>query len=75
MTLTIDKHATEITRLRYQRLSRFYDLMEILAEKRYHPWRKQIWFYVDGGSVLEVGVGTGKTYPIILLVHISPAST
>ena len=63
MTHTIDKRATEITRKRYQRLSRFYDLMETLAEKRYHPWREQIWSYVNGGSVLEVGVGTGKNLP------------
>lgn len=56
----IDNRATEITRRRYQRLSRFYDLMETMAEKRYHPWRERIWSYVNGGPVLEVGVGTGK---------------
>jgi ubiquinone/menaquinone biosynthesis C-methylase UbiE len=59
----IDKHATEITRQRYQRLSLFYDLMETMAEKRYHPWRERIWSYVNGGSMLEVGVGTGKNLP------------
>jgi ubiquinone/menaquinone biosynthesis C-methylase UbiE len=62
-TDVIDNRATEITRRRYQRLSRFYDLMETMAEKRYHPWRERIWSYVDGGSVLEVGVGTGKNLP------------
>jgi ubiquinone/menaquinone biosynthesis C-methylase UbiE len=60
---SINKRDTEITRRRYQRLSRFYDLMETMAEKRYHPWREQIWSYVNGGSVLEVGVGTGKNLP------------
>ena len=60
MTLTIDKRATEITRQRYQRLSSFYDLMEVMAEKRYHPWRENLWSKVNGTNVLEVGVGTGK---------------
>lgn len=63
----IDNRATEITRRRYQRLSRFYDLMEMMAEKRYHPWRERVWSYVNGGPVLEVGVGTGKNmsyYPV-----------
>jgi ubiquinone/menaquinone biosynthesis C-methylase UbiE len=59
----IDKRDTEITRRRYQRLSRFYDLMETMAEKHYHPRRERIWSYVNGGSVLEVGVGTGKNLP------------
>ena len=62
-TDAIDQQDTEITRRRYQRLSRFYDLIETMAEKRYHPWRKRIWSYVNGGSLLEVGVGTGKNLP------------
>jgi ubiquinone/menaquinone biosynthesis C-methylase UbiE len=60
MNLADNQHATETTRRRYQRLSAFYDVMEALAEKRYHPWRKQLWSQVTGASVLEVGVGTGK---------------
>jgi ubiquinone/menaquinone biosynthesis C-methylase UbiE len=37
-----------------------YDQMEGMAEKRYHPWRKRLWSLVDGATILEVGVGTGK---------------
>jgi len=59
----IDKRATEITRKRYQRVSRFYDLMETAAESRYHPWRERVWSQVGGESVLEIGVGTGKNMP------------
>lgn len=55
--------ATEVTRRRYQRISCFYDAMETMAEKRYHPWREQLWAKVDGAALLEVGVGTGKNLP------------
>lgn len=41
----IDERATALTRERYQRLSRFYDLMEGLAEPRYRPWREKLWKY------------------------------
>lgn len=60
MSPVIDERATKITRQRYQRLSRFYDLMEAVAENRYHPWREKLWSHVKGGTVLEIGVGTGK---------------
>ncbi len=59
----IDEQATALTRARYQRLSRFYDLMEGLAESRYRPWREKLWTLVSGPHVLEVGVGTGKNMP------------
>ncbi|MEK9165061.1 MAG: class I SAM-dependent methyltransferase, partial [Chloroflexota bacterium] len=59
----IDEQATALTRERYQRLSRFYDLMEGLAESRYRPWREKLWKLVNGSRVLEVGVGTGKNMP------------
>lgn len=55
-----DPFATKATRHRYQRLSPFYDVMEGLSERRYHPWRTKLWSQVPGLHVLEVGVGTGK---------------
>ena len=55
-----DERATERTRARYQRISAFYDLMEILPEQKFSPWRDQLWSLVKGPNVLEVGVGTGK---------------
>ena len=51
---------SSITRNRYQRISNFYDLMEILPERRYISWREHLWSLVRGPEVLEVGVGTGK---------------
>ncbi len=62
----IDVSATERTRNRYQRISGLYDLMEILPEKRYDPWREKLWSLVKGPRVLEVGVGTGKNMPYYL---------
>jgi ubiquinone/menaquinone biosynthesis C-methylase UbiE len=56
----VDKHATEVTRARYQRLSRIYDVMQGRSEKRFRPWREKLWEMVRGPRVLEVGVGTGK---------------
>ena len=58
-----DPTATEATRRRYQRLSHIYDVMEGLAERRYHPWRTKLWSQVSGLHILEVGVGTGKNMP------------
>ena len=59
----IDEHATAVTRARYQRLSRMYDLMETLPERRFHPWRQKLWVLARGPRVIEIGVGTGKNMP------------
>ncbi|HJW84177.1 MAG TPA: methyltransferase domain-containing protein [Anaerolineae bacterium] len=59
----IDEQATSVTRSRYQRLSRVYDLIEALPERRFRPWREKLWSLVRGSRVLEVGVGTGKNMP------------
>ncbi len=63
MTTKIDPAATALTKARYDRNARLYDLMEgpmeLLAFRR---WRKKLWAQVRGGRVLEVGVGTGKNF-------------
>lgn len=60
MTNQPDDYKTTLTRDRYQRISKIYDLMEILPERRYISWRERLWSQVKGPEVLEVGVGTGK---------------
>lgn len=52
----IDEKETQRTRERYQRIAKIYDLMETMPEKRFTPWRKQLWSQVKGPRVLEVGV-------------------
>ena len=61
--VAFDPRKTEITQARYQRLARFYDLMEVLPEQMYSAWRAYLWSLVKGPNVLEVGVGTGKNIP------------
>lgn len=53
--------ATERARQAYDRASRWYDVQEWLPERlAFRKWRRQLWDIVRDGSVLEVGVGTGK---------------
>lgn len=61
--MPVDVAATARTQARYQRIAPLYDLMETLAERRYHPWRRRFWDLVRGPQVLELGVGTGKNMP------------
>ena len=52
---------TELTRQKYNRNSRFYDLTEIPMElSLFRRWRKQLFKEIDGQRILEIGVGTGK---------------
>ena len=62
-TNPIDTRATATTRARYQRLAPMYDRMEALSERRFHPWRQELWSLAQGPRILEVGVGTGKNMP------------
>lgn len=61
--MTIDHRLTERTRSRYQRNARWYDWMEAFPERRFNPWRNQLWGMVTGEKILEIGVGTGKNMP------------
>lgn len=54
-----DHRATMLTRQRYQRIAPIYDLMELLPERQFRPWRELLWSLVEGPEVLEVDVGTG----------------
>ena len=64
----MEKDGTERIRARYNRISRYYDLMELLLEKvAFSRWRRKVFDSLDGDTILEVGVGTGKNldfYPV-----------
>jgi phosphatidylethanolamine/phosphatidyl-N-methylethanolamine N-methyltransferase len=52
------------TRRRYDRLARFYDLLEAPIERlRFASWRTRLRDRIRGPRALEVGVGTGKNFP------------
>lgn len=61
MNANIDKE-TQSTRVKYNRNSGFYDLMEFPIELLwYRKWRKRLLAEIENGKkILEVGVGTGK---------------
>ena len=59
----LNPDATALTRRRYQRIARFYDVMGARSEKRFEPWRIHLWSAVQAASILEVGVGTGRNMP------------
>lgn len=51
----------EIIRKRYDRVVKYYDVVENMMEKKwFFWWRKLLFSFVKGFKVLEVGVGIGK---------------
>ena len=60
---SLNPDATDVTRRRYQRIAPFYDFMGARSEKRFEPWRRQLWSAVQAASILEIGVGTGRNMP------------
>ena len=56
--------ATATTQLRYDRQAGLYDLLELPVELlTFRALRRRLWARIEGGVILEVGVGTGKNLP------------
>lgn len=56
--------ATEAVKRRYNRIAPVFDLMEVIVERSsFAGWRKLLWSKVECSRILEVGVGTGKSFP------------
>ena len=55
----------EKTRQRYDRIAPYFDGLEGFLEGLFfNQWRKTLWAQVTGPDILEVGVGTGKNFPM-----------
>ncbi len=52
-------------RQRYDRIAPCFDVLEGALEGLFFSrWRKQLWSMAQGPHILEVGVGTGKNFPL-----------
>jgi ubiquinone/menaquinone biosynthesis C-methylase UbiE len=60
MMQPLDEEQTALARRRYDRIAPIYDAVEGLMEFRARSWRRDLWSRVGPGSVLELGIGTGK---------------
>lgn len=60
----VEPEATSFARRAYDRVARYYDLLELPMEwLAFRRWRRRLWRNVRGPRVLELGVGTGKNIP------------
>lgn len=54
---------TQKVAARYDRISVFYDFMELPFEAAFlGSWRRKVFEKVKGSKILEIGVGTGKNF-------------
>jgi phosphatidylethanolamine/phosphatidyl-N-methylethanolamine N-methyltransferase len=62
--LDVQDAQTQATRRRYDRIAPIYDTLEWGIELRARHWRSELWHMVGADEkVLELGVGTGKSFP------------
>jgi len=54
------KNETKVVKSLYDRISVIYDFLEIIMEFFLSRRRRELWQRVPAGTILEVGVGTGK---------------
>ena len=60
----IDEKKTALTKAKWDSNSRLYDwATSIFESRRAETWYKKLWGAVKGPNVLEVGVGTGRSFP------------
>jgi phosphatidylethanolamine/phosphatidyl-N-methylethanolamine N-methyltransferase len=57
---SIDWRAARATQRRYDRQAPWFDLTDLPMELVARALRRRLWARIDGGRVLEVGVGTGR---------------
>jgi phosphatidylethanolamine/phosphatidyl-N-methylethanolamine N-methyltransferase len=55
--------AVDEVRWRFDRIAPFYDALEAILEVRARSWRRALWSRAGRGRILELGVGTGKSFP------------
>lgn len=56
------KDLTAQTKARYNFIAPFYDHMELISEKYFKDWRRELLAHAKG-RIFEAGVGTGKNFP------------
>ena len=55
---------SDIGRRQYNLFAPLYDpLLSLLEGSNFAEWRKLLWSKVEGKNILEVGVGTGRSFP------------
>lgn len=75
---TRENRDTARVRRRYDRIAPIYDLIQGPMELMANVWRARQWAEIEGGQVLEVGVGTGKSLPLhpqtaeVIAIDVSP---